>query len=184
MRTPLVSMALAGLLLALPAQAQRPGQPPMQQPGMHGGMGGMVGMMGMMGMMSDPMMILRLREPLELTEQQVQRIEAVHTRVQPQVHQSMQQSMQLHQQGMEALMGATPDPDRHDALLRQAAERMLEAHSRMARAMVEAQQVLTPEQRDDLRFAMRAMRSMMREAPGGMGAGPMHHPPGMPPARR
>ena len=175
MRTPLVPLVLAGLLSALPAQGQDPpGHPMPMRPGMPAGMG------MMQGMMPGPSMILHLRGPLELTDRQVEQVEAIHARVHPQVHQSMQQAMQLHRQAMAALMGSAPDPDRHDALLRQAAEQMVSAHSRMARAMVEAQQVLTPEQRGNLRFAMRAMpgmHGMMEGMDGGRG---MMHPPSRP----
>lgn len=173
MRAQLMVLALGGLLAAAPAQGQDPERRPMPgHPETHrmGMMQG--GMAGMHGMMGGPMMILHLREALQLTPEQVRRIEAIHARAHPEAHPRMQRAMELHRQAMGALMGATPDPARHDALLRQAMEQMLQAHSAMARAMVEAQEVLTPGQRDNLRFAARAMEAMR----GGMERGMMHGP--------
>ena len=64
----------------------------------------------------------------------------------------------------------TPDLEAYEARLREATSHMVQARVAMARAGVEARQVLTPEQRDRLSFARQMMREMR---PGTMGGGMM-----------
>lgn len=142
--------------------------------GMHGGGmmgGGMMGMMGGMGMMEPgPMMILRLREPLELTDAQAQRIQQIGQRTQQEQQRHRQLQMQAQQEAVRILQSDSPDLARYEAQLRAAAGHEVEARVAMARAFTEARQALNPQQRQNLAFGLRAMHEMMS---GGMMGGGM-----------
>lgn len=70
----------------------------------------------------------------------------------------------------ELLDSDSPDLAAYEARLREATDHMVQAYTAMARASVEARQLLTPEQRDRLSVA-RQMIHQMR--PGTMGGGMM-----------
>lgn len=188
-------MIVAALAAAAPVTAQerplgqladstahpRMMQPGVMQPGMmqmmqrmHG-QGGMMGLMegGMMGMAGGPAMILRLEESLELTDDQVERLEAIRESARSGMRQHMMQGMQSMQAAQELLAGDSPDLDAYEERLREAANHMVLAHTAMAGATVEARGLLTPEQRERLALA----RRMMQEMRGGMMQGSMM--PGM-----
>jgi Spy/CpxP family protein refolding chaperone len=157
------------LLAATPCAAQhqppRGGQP-MQMP--------MMMQMPMTGM--SPGMLLRMREHLGLTDEQVRRLEAVQGRAQAAHRQHMPAAMAPMHEAMGILQGERPDFAQYEAKLRQAAEHLVAAHVAMARAMVEARAVLTAEQQGRLRGGMSMMHEMMREhmqqmMGGMMGAG-------------
>lgn len=178
------SLVSAFLVLAagLPAQdrqtpddtaAARAGQQ-MMMPGMMGGMmgamDGMAGPGGMMGMMGQQMammgapgpgMLLRMRDALELTDDQVSRLEALQEEVSTARQQHMQPAMTAHRSAMEALQGEPADLQAYEESLREAAQHMVQAHVEMARFGTEAHGVLTPEQRQQLQEGMRMMRGMM-----------------------
>lgn len=106
MRKTMAGLTAALVLMATPVVAQdRPlGQPAdssrgmgmmqsgMMQGGMMHGMHGQDGMMGMMGMMG-PELILRLEESLELTDSQVEQLEALRERARTGMRRHMMQGM-------------------------------------------------------------------------------------------
>lgn len=166
MRTRIGTAVLATVLLAGSAAAQEhqhapaPAEPAPQ--------------MGMMGMMAgSPAMILRLRGPLGLSAEQVQRLEAIEQRTGPLHEQHMQAAMRAMGEAEALLESDSPDLARSEAKLREAAEHHVQAHLAMVRASVEARGVLTPGQRSNLRFGMRMMREMMPDGAGMMGSGMM-----------
>lgn len=191
MKRMLAGLIIVAALAAAPVAAQeRPlGQradsthhPGMMQPGMmqmmhpammqmmqrmHG-QNGMMGS-GMMGMAGGPAMILRLAESLDLTDDQVERLEALRDSAQSGMRQHMMQGMQAMQTARELVEGESPDLGTYEETLREAANHMVLAHTAMARAAVEARGLLTPQQRDRLALA----RSMMQEMRAGMMQGMM-----------
>lgn len=176
--TMLVALALAGA----PAVAQghhgagadssrgtsmMQGAPGMMQGGMMQMMHGQGGLM--MGMAMGPDMILRLRDSLELTEDQVGQLETLRDSVRSPLRQHMVQGTVGMHAASELLTSDSPDLDAYATRLREAASHMVQAHVAMARAAVEARQVLTPEQRERLSQA----RQMMHELAPGMMRGDM-----------
>lgn len=147
-----------------------PGMMEMMSPGMMqrmhgmGGPGSMMGMMdgGMTGMSAGPAMILRLEESVELTDDQVARLEALHESAQSEMRQHMMQGMQTMRAAQELLDGDSPELSAYEARLREAANHMVLAHTAMARAAVDARALLSPEQRERLALA----RTMMQEMRG------------------
>lgn len=142
-----------------------------------GGMGGM-GMMSMMGdcpmmqaMHESPAAVLRQREALGLSAEQVQRLEALQTRTE-QAHPRMMQQMQaVHQEIRSATEG-----DRFDeAAVRAAYGRMAEFHTEMGVSMSrmrhEVRQVLTPAQLRTLEEQGGGMMGMHGMMHGGMMGG-------------
>lgn len=157
-------------------------QPGMMQPGMmQGGMMGMMqgmhgqaGMMGgMMGMAGGPTLMLRLQESLELSEDQVERLEVLRDSAQAGMRTHMMRAMQSVSAAGELLSTPAPDLEAYEAALREAADHMVVGHTVAARVAVEARQVLSPEQRERLDLAI----DMVREMRSGMGQGSMM--PGM-----
>ena len=128
---------------------------------------GMMRMMGQgMGMMPTggpgPMMVLRLRDQLELTEEQVRTLETIQQEVRSRMEGTMQAMMATHRTAVEALEGADPDLDAYRRHLEGLADMMVEAHVAMARASLETRRVLTPEQRETLEeHRMQMMEGMM-----------------------
>ncbi len=166
MRT-LNMLAMAVTLTATPAMAQ--GTQPdtrhdMTQ--MTRGQGGMMMMMGdgMMGMDAGPTMILKLRESLALSADQVQRLTTMQEAAQSGMQQHMMEGMHAMQAAENLLAGASPDLKAYEASMRDAANHMVLMHTGMARVEMEARQVLTAQQRDHLTLA----RKMMKEMKEGM----------------
>lgn len=160
-------------------------QPGMMHPGMamspmacpmHGrgfmAHGGMLPMMGgvMPGMMQGPGMVLRLRGALDLSDRQVERLEAIHESARPEMQGHMSEAMRAFQVAERLLEPAAPDLEAYRRGLREAAEHMVLAHAAMASADVRAREVLTPQQRQRLEVARDVMREMHR---GCMGPGMM-----------
>lgn len=140
------------------------GQPGMMQ--MMHGQGGM-----MMGMAMGPGMVLRLQESLDLTDSQVAELETMlDSAPSSTMRQHMTQGMQVMHAASEVLTSDSPDLDAYEARLREAKEHMVLAHTAMARAGVEARQLLTPDQRERLSLARQMMHEMQ---PGMMGGGMM-----------
>lgn len=179
-----------GLILAasgLPAQmggmhGQRPDtMPGTMGPGMTGGMMGQ-GMMGggttqMMGhgmaMMATggpgPTMLLRMGDALELSDDQVNRLEAIRDEHSGAHREAMRSAMSAHRRAAEVLHGDAPDFQAYEEALSEASGHMVRAHVTMARAAVEARSVLTPEQGERLHNGLRMMHEMMG-GPGMEGA--------------
>lgn len=163
-----------------------------QQPGMHGHMsdslpsmekgqemmmGGMMGqgmmgagmmqMMGQgMGMMATggpgPAMLLRMRDDLDLTGDQVSRIEEILGELRAGVEPQMSTAMSAHNAAKAALEADPADFDAYEQSLEAAANVMVQLHVAMARAQVETREVLTPEQRENLsERRMKMMPGMM-----------------------
>lgn len=140
-------------------------------------MGGMMGqgMMGsgMMSMMGEgtgmmatggpgPVTLLRMRDELELTDEQVRHLEEVQERFHSETESHMTTMMSEHEQAAETLQGETPDLDAYQQSLQAAANIMVQFHVAMARAAAEGREVLTPEQLERLRGqGPQMMRGMM-----------------------
>jgi Spy/CpxP family protein refolding chaperone len=129
----------------------------------------------MAGMTSSPAMILNLRQSLGLTDEQIDRLEALRDNVRSEVRQNMMQGMQTMRAAQELLEAESPDLTVYQERLREAANDMVLARTAMAQAAVEARALLTTEQRDQLALA----RRMFHEIRGGtangmMGPGFMH----------
>lgn len=156
-------LALAVTLTATPAMAQ--GTQPHDMTQMMRGQGGMMMMGdGMMGMDADPTMILKLRESLALSADQVQRLTTMQEAAQSGMQQHMMGGMRAMQAAENLLAVASPDLKAYEASRRDAANHMVLMHTGMARVEVEARQVLTAQQRDHLTLA----RKMMKEMKDGM----------------
>jgi Spy/CpxP family protein refolding chaperone len=166
-------VAIAILLLAigiLPRGADAQQHQHGQQPARPEGAVPMQGMMQMpmQGMMPGPDMILELRGPLNLTDVQVRRIETIRDRAGESHVPHAQAAMRAMQEAAGLLEAATPDISRYEAKLREAANHHVLAHAAMARMWLDVREVLTPEQRSNLRFGMQLMQQMMFERMQGM----------------
>ncbi len=172
-------LALMAILGASPALAQQhPGMPGMAQPkgaqraprqAMGGMMGGMQGCMDMMGGPS-PAMILQHRQALGLSAQQVERLRALQVRDSTAMMPHMRAAMAAHQAAAELLRADHPDFAAYEARLHEAANHAIAGHVAMARASVEAREVLTVDQRTRLQAAMKTGgRGMMGPGMAGMG---------------
>ena len=179
-----LAVLVALVLVAAPAAAQghhgaradssrgmgmMQGQSGMMQGGMMQMMHGQSGMM--MGMVMGPGMILRMQGSLELTESQVEQLETLHDSVQSTMRQHMMQGMRVMHAASGMLASDSPDVEAYENQLREATNHMVLAHTVMARAAVEARQVLSPEQRQQLSLA----RQMMHEMHPGMMDGGMRN---------
>jgi Spy/CpxP family protein refolding chaperone len=129
---------------------------------------GMMGMMGQgMGMMTTggpgPAALLRIRDALELTDEQVSTLESMRADLQGQMQGRMTAMMTAHQAAAAALDSETPDWDAYEGNLATAANIMVQTQVMMARAAQDAQEVLTPEQREALEArGTQMMRGTMR----------------------
>ncbi len=173
----------------MPGMAPTPAAPGMGMQGMQG-MGGMMGnMMGMMGMMAPQgaREFLAMRAALGLTDTQAQQLRAIADQAEQAARPHMQAAMQAHHAAMQALEAEAPDPARFQAQLQEAATHFVEAQGALARSAIQALAVLTPEQRANVRFALRlqhermtgAMMGGMMQGMGGMQGMGMQGMPGM-----
>ena len=166
-------VAIAMVLLAIGSLSRGAGAQQHQheqQPARPEGTVPMQGMMQMpmQGMVPGPGMILQLRGPLSLTDAQVRRIEAIRDRREESHMPHAQAAMRAMQDAAGMLEASTPDLSRYEAKLREAANHHVLAHAAMARTWLEAREVLTPEQRSNLRFGMQLMQQMASERMQGM----------------
>lgn len=125
-------------------------------------------MMGMMAMMAGPhpMMILRHREALGLTDEQVGKLEALQERLAGTRTAHMEGMQALHRKLAEQATAPEMDLEAYESTLREAADQRVEMHMAMARAGREAREVLTPEQREKLRVGLGFMRGTMEMMQG------------------
>lgn len=136
---------------------------------------GMMQMMGQgMGMMATggpgAAAMLDMRDALDLTDEQVSRLETIRDDLATTVQPLMTAMMASHSAAAEALRGDSPDFDAYQQGLQGAANIMVSAHVAMARSQVEARDVLTPEQLELMRDrGSKMMEDVMR----------MHGWPGM-----
>lgn len=171
----LTVLGLLAVPTALEAQAhrhQRQGPPEtcpqmgMMQRGM-----GQPAMMG--GAMSHgPAFILRQKEALGLSESQVERLEALQSRLSDSHEAHMERIAPLHERAMSALHADEPDLAGYESALNELAEHHVQMQLEAARTSREALEVLTPEQRSNVRYAMRLMGQMRGMGGGGMMMGP------------
>ena len=155
---------------------------PMPMGGQRPGMQGMQGMQGMKGMqgggMSDSMHLSQMRSELGLSDAQMQQIRAIHQRTCTAAQPHLTMAMQAHEQAMQALQGESPNIDTFHKQLQQAAAHMVEAQTEMAKGMLEAHKVLTPEQRQKMdRMRQQMMQQMMPGAKPGAGDHQARHAP-------
>lgn len=153
----MITMTVA--LAAAPAMAQEAhpdGRADMMQV-MHG-------QGGMMGRDAGPGMILKLKESLELTDDQVKRLMTIQKEAQAGMQQHMMAGMKAMQAADKLLDVASPDFAAYEVAMRGAANHMVLAHTGMARADVEARQVLTADQRNHLTLARKMMKEMKEGA--------------------
>lgn len=136
---------------------------------------GMMGMQHCMAIMGGtamaPMLLLDMQDSLELTDTQVQRLEALRDRARMEAMPHMHQAMMAQRAAAETLDADDPDLDAYEARLREAMNHMVLAHTAMARIGLESRRVLTPEQRTAAAALARRMHDGMAHgaaAGGGM----------------
>lgn len=117
---------------------------------------GMMQMMGQgMGMMATggpgAAAMLDMRDALDLSDEQVSRLETIRAELAATVQPLMTAMMSSHAAAAEALTGDEPDFDAYQRGLQAAANIMVSAHVAMARSQAEARDVLTSEQLESLR---------------------------------
>lgn len=175
MRSILAAAAFLALAVA-PLAAQGHGRGGMMRSGMMGMRGGMMGG-GMMGMMQNggpqPGMLVQSADQLGLTEDQVDQLSALRDKVQAESQAHMQAAMATRQRAAAALQGDASDLDAYTKALEEAASHMVQAHTAMVRASLQAKKILTPEQRGEVEG-----RAWSSCAWGGMMGGGMTGPGG------
>jgi Spy/CpxP family protein refolding chaperone len=143
----ILAIATAAVLMAMPLAAQQHGHDRHgDQPRPHMGMMGEHCMKMMGG--PPPAMLLHHQEELGLSADQIRRIERLQTETHGGAH--MGAAMAAHREAAELLQADRPDFAAYEAKLREAAGHMIQAHTQMARATVEARGILTPEQREQV----------------------------------
>lgn len=161
--------AAVALLLAHPAVAQQH-QHETEAATNSPGMGMMSGdMMSMMsgGMMMDmtvmglqPAALLGSASVLELSDEQVQRLEALESEGHAAHREHAQSAMEARMRAASALQGDLPDLEAYSEAVTEAAHHMAMAHIGMARTAMEARGVLTPSQREKVMAATSMMKGM------------------------
>ena len=143
-------------------------------PGMMGGgmgmmgSGAMMGGRGMMGMMgANPSMLLAQRDVLELTDDQVTRLEELREKQQGMMQGMHKGMMAVRSQMQDAMAADSLDMEAYRNAVEAMADQMVGHHMQMARFREQVLDVLTPEQREKLQTGMQMMRHMM----GGQGMG-------------
>jgi Spy/CpxP family protein refolding chaperone len=141
----ILAIATAAVLMAMPLAAQQYGHDRHGDQPRHD-----MGMMGehcvkMMGG-SPPAMLLHHQEELGLSADQIRRIEQLQADTHGGAH--MGAVMAAHREAAGVLQADRPDFAAYETKLREAAGHMIQAHTQMARATVEARGILTPEQRE------------------------------------
>ncbi len=145
-----------------------------------GGMGGMgEGMQeGMMGMLHEhgvtPGIMLRIAEPLGLSDAQVQQLQSIQSRARADHDQHMAASTAAEGHASELMAAEPMDMDAYQAALQEAATHHVMAQVAMTRSSVDARAVLTPQQRTTLDTSIAIMHLMspgqgMMGGAGGMG---------------
>ncbi len=154
MKQKLVALVLVGVLsspgLSLAQQHHPEGRDEQTRPGMMGMMAG-----------PSPSLILRQKEPLNLTDSQVERLEAIQKEVTGARESHMAQVRPLHMQAMKALEGDEPDLAGYESALKKLADHHVSMQVEMARFGQRALEVLTPEQRSNVRYGVRLMLDRM-----------------------
>lgn len=150
--------ALAALALAAAGAAVAMAGPMNGPAGEHRGHPGLGGPMG--GPMSGPMSG-RLLDAVKATPEQKQRIQAIQDAARQDLRKLHDGQREMRQQMMAALAAPTIDTARIEALRQQELARHDQASQRLQLAMIDAAQVLTPEQRAQLAERAQQRREMM-----------------------
>ncbi len=155
MMTKTAAILIAGVL-AFPGPTLAQGHDPQRQDEQAG--------QGMMGTLScpSPSLILKQKEALNLNESQVERLEAIQKEVAEAHETDMGQVRPIHMQVTQALQGDEPDFSAYEAALEELADHHVNMQVRMARASQRTLEVLSAEQRSNVRYGMRLMREMKR----------------------
>lgn len=166
-------VAVGALLVATPAVAQQHGhaQDQGEMHGMHGAGAAAQHCSGMSGGMSATT-ALQHRSDLQLSPDQVARLEAIQEEARAAATPHMEEAMSARAEAMGSLESAEPDLQGYESSLRRAADHMVQAHVAMAENTIGARGVLTAEQREKLAEFSHQMDGMM----GDMGhtGGSMH----------
>lgn len=159
-----VAMAVLGLAMSLPVAAQQHAQAGgpammMEMPVMHDFIGG----------------VLALRGPLELTAEQVARLEALQEAASGEAMHHEHMADEAQHQAMRVLHhGGDIDLTAHEAQVKAAMEHRSAAMMSQARRFAEARAVLTPTQREKLDFAMQVVAALMGMDHGPAAGGHQH----------
>lgn len=173
----MIALALLGLAAgSVSAQQPRRQQAPNRPQAVRPGAAALL-RAHLMGPMATPLpgaaAILRLRRAFNLTDAQVRQLDTIRVQTQRAVQPHVRSAVAAWRAADSALAGSSPDVDRYQASLREAADNLVQAQVIRARAAVQAQGVLTAQQRADLQFARRfragAARRGMAGRPGLMG---------------
>ncbi|MBI4538276.1 MAG: Spy/CpxP family protein refolding chaperone [Gemmatimonadetes bacterium] len=127
-------------------------------------------MMGMGAAGPGPGMILRLREPLGLTGEQIARLETLQENTAQERARHLTAVREAEAKAVEALAGEDASVAEYETRLREAANHGVEAQVALARAAIEARAVLSEEQRSNLGCGMRTMMQGMQRDGGASGA--------------
>jgi Spy/CpxP family protein refolding chaperone len=116
-------------------------------------------MRGMMAMMGPPTpgMLLHHKQQLNLSAEQVNKLETLQKQAEAACSEHMRLGMEEHRAANQLLQAGSPDFAAYTARMKQAAAHMAEGHVAMAKAGVEARALLTPEQRESLSGMMEKM---------------------------
>lgn len=133
-----------------------------------GTMGGMMtGHAMMMGVGPSPGMLLQRRDALELTDDQVARLEEIRDELSGAMQGHMTVMMSVRREAAEALQDETRDLNAYEETLERGASQMVQAHMAMARAADRTRDVLTAEQWEKVREqGMTGHPGMMRHRSG------------------
>lgn len=133
--------------------------------------------MAMMAGIGQAMMAFHHTEELDLTADQAQEMESLMTRAHEAAHPHMQMAMEAGAKAGELLDAERPDFAAYEDRLGEAAAHMVQAHTALARATVEARGLLTAEQRtrlSEMDHEMSGMACMMNHGGTGAAAGAAH----------
>lgn len=157
----------------------------MMDGGMMGHQPGMMSGQMMRSMMEPaPRMLLHQQDVLELSQQQIEQLEQLQERAE-ELRAPHRSEMESVREQLRELHGSdAPDLERYESLLREQADLRVDMLTQAAQIHRDAFEVLTDEQRSNVRYGMRMMRSM--HSAGGMsgdmpgsGSGPMDMKEGM-----
>lgn len=173
MTTALVIALLLPASLAAQGQAHHPDSDSTRAPGQMGMMSDGMGMqttgmhgMGMMHshMQHGPAMLLRQRDALDLSNEQIERLEELEGRVDD-LHSSHMSELAPVREQLKGLHRSEEfDKDRYEELLQRQANLRVEMMVEMADVHQASFAVLTDEQKSNVRYGMRMMRSMQGDA--------------------
>lgn len=140
---------------------------------------GTMGRMGMRAGAAGPGLLLRTRDALDLTDDQVERLETLQAELRETGRAHMEQARDAQQRAREALSAETPDLAAAEAALQEAADHRIQAQLAMARGHLQAREILTDDQRTRLEETRELIRDLRPARPGrpgrmrgGAGMGP------------